>query len=310
MIRKTSRNVAQAAALVALLALFSGCDQVVHQAVQARRSVQADEPLHEETRTTNVPHQSNAALAVKAVNGSVVVNQTDRDDVQIVAHLKAVSPERLEAAIVVADRDESGRLSISVEWPEGKPRNREGCSFEVQIPDADDVTIRTSNGKAQLSGLGGKADVETSNGAVNVKGHNGPLHARTSNGEIAAIGVHGTIDASTNNGKVEIAEATDRVDAKTSNGAIVISLASDGPGPIDARTSNGPINLNLSRAMQGRLTLKTSNGAINVDSSCESQVVSAQKNRAVLDFGSSENQSSAETSNGAIEVKRLQEIAP
>ena len=277
-----------------------GCDNGPFQAFQ---------PLHEETRTISVPHQREAALEVDTVNGSVVVSQSDRDDVQIVAHLRAVSPERLGAAEVVADRDESGALSVSVDWPEGKPRSREGCSFEVLIPDAVDVTLRTTNGRIDLAGLGGKADLHTSNGAVEVKGHNGPLNATTSNGQIKATGIRGAIDVSTSNGRIEIADATSRVDAKTSNGAITVSLAPEGPGPINAHTSNGSITLNLSPVMQGRLTLTTSNGSVRVDPSCEAQVVSERKNHAVLDLGSSENHSSATTSNGSIQVQWAKRIS-
>jgi DUF4097 and DUF4098 domain-containing protein YvlB len=99
------------------------------------------------------------------------------------------------------------------------------------------------------------------------------------------------------------------VDAKTSNGAIAVSLAPEGPGPIDARSSNGSITLNLSPVMQGRLTLTTSNSSVRVDPSCEAQVVSERKNHAVLDLGSSENHSSATTSNGSIQVKRAKDIS-
>ncbi len=268
--------------MATLVGLFSGCN-IGHFHIF--------EPLHEETRTTNIPHQGNGTLEVDAVNGSIVVNQSDRDDVQVVAHLKATSPERLVAAEVVTHRDESGKLVVSVGWPEGKRHNREGCSFEVLIPDAIDVTLRTSSGTIELAGLGGKAELHTSNGTIKVKGHEGPLSVATSNGQI------------------KIADATSRVDAKTSNGAITLSLAPEGPGPIDAKTSNGSITLNLSPAMEGNLTLTTSNGSVNVDPSYDSQIVSERKKHAVLRLGSSENQSNAKTSNGSIHVKRAVDIS-
>ncbi len=272
MASKRTHNLAQMAALASLVGLLLGCD--------------AFRPLHLETRTTNIPHQKGAAIKVETANGSVAVSQSDRDDVQIVAYLRAVSQERLEAAEVVADRDENGALSVSVDWPEGKSRNREGCSFEVHIPDAVDVTLQTRNGRINLTGLDGKADLHTSNGAVEVKTHNGPLNVKTSNG------------------RIKVADATDRVDAKTSNGAIDVSLAPEGPGPIDAQTKNGAITLTLSPVMQGRLTLTTSNGSVRIDPNCEAKVVSERKNHAVLDLGSSDNPSSATTSNGSIQVQR------
>ena len=54
-------------------------------------------------------------------------------------------------AVYLAERQDNGALAVSVEWPEGKRRNREGCSFEIRIPDAVDPTLRTSNGPHQCS---------------------------------------------------------------------------------------------------------------------------------------------------------------
>ncbi len=221
----TSRRtvgLARLTALVALFGLLSGCGNDLGR------------PLHEETRTANLPHLGDTAIDVVTTNGSVTVNLSNRADVEITAHLRAVSAERLEAAKVVADRDEEGALSVSVDWPDGKPRNREGCSFDVLIPDALDVTLRTTNGRIDLAGLRGKADLHTSNGGIEVTVHGGPLDATTSNGQIKATDIKGTIDASTSNGRIEISDAVGRVDAKTSNGTIVVSLAPEGTGPVDA----------------------------------------------------------------------------
>jgi len=288
-----SRSLVQIAVLSALIGFASGCNQ----------AISFTQPLHEETRTSNAPHVEGETIQVVAVNGSVAVSQSDRDDVQIVARLKAVSAERLEAAKVVAERDDSGALSMSVDWPQGKRRNREGCSFEVLIPDAKGVTLRSSNGKIDLAGLDGEADLQTSNGTIAVKSHNGSLKARTSNGQISATGVQGVIDASTSNGRIDVTDATSRVDAKTSNGSVDVSLHSEGSGPINAHASNGSITLGLSPAMKGQLTLTTSNGSVNVDSSLEPQVVTRKKTHAVLNLGESEDRSTVTTSNGSIRVR-------
>lgn len=277
MTSSSARGLAATTALTALLGVLSGC---------GIGRFQMSPPLHEETRTLTIPHQKEAAVEVETVNGPVTVSQCDRDDVQIVAYLSAVSPERLAAAEVVADRTESGMLSVSVDWPEGKPLDREGCGFEVFVPDGVDVTLRTTNGGISLTGLGGKADLHTANGTIKVDGHSGPVSAETSNG------------------RIEIDGATGPVKAKTSNGTVAVSLAPEGSGPIDADTDNGSIILELSPAAQGRLTLTTKNGSIQVDPSCEAEVVSEQKNQVVLDLGGSDDQSSATTSNGSIQVKR------
>ena len=284
---------AELVALSVLIAVAVGCNI----------SIPGVTPLHKETRTSNIPHVNGAAIQVETVNGSVVVKQDEREDVEIVAHLKAVSAERLEATKVVTERDEHGALSISVEWPEGKPRTREGCRFEVLIPDATGVTLLSSNGKLELAGLEGDAELTTSNGSIVVESHSGAIKAKTSNGSISAMKSQGAIDVKTSNGRIKVLGATDRVMAKTSNGAVEVGLAAEGPGPIEVRTSNGTITLGLSSTMRGELTLSTSNGSVNVDSNLESKIVSKKKTSAVLDLGESGNSSSATTTNGSIRVK-------
>ena len=279
--------------LAALVSLTIGCNV----------SVPGLTPLHEETRVSNAPHVSEAAIAVDTINGAVSVKQEEREDVEIVAHLKATTAERLAAVKVVPVRGENGTLSISVDWPEGKPLNREGCSFEVLIPDATGVSLRSLNGRIELVGLEGEAELTTSNGSIVVKSHSGAIKAQTSNGTVTATKSRGAIDISTKNGRISISDATDRVVAKTSNGAVGLELAPDGVGPIEVETRNGSITLDLSPAMQGELKLSTSNGSVNVDSGLESKIVSKKKTSAVLDLDESENRSSATTANGSIRVK-------
>jgi DUF4097 and DUF4098 domain-containing protein YvlB len=297
MILQRIRVSARIVAFSVLVGMIAGCEDGMVFTIF--------EPLHEETRTANVPHESEAAIEVNGHNGSVVVRQSDRDDVQVETHIRALSPERLAGAEVVTQREESGKLRISVAWPEGKPRNREGCRFEVLIPEAAGVTLRTQNGEIELGGLAGEADLHTSNGSITVKGHDGQLKAKTSNGRIHLAGVRGAIGASTSNGRIEIADAITSVNAKTSNGGIAIALSPEGPGPIEARTSNGSITLELSPTMRGQMSLTTSNGSVKIDPQCEECIVSKAKTHAELDFGSSEHHSTATTSNGSIHVKRL-----
>ncbi|MEM9657863.1 MAG: hypothetical protein AAF961_05825 [Planctomycetota bacterium] len=294
----SSKNVRQlmcAASLATVAGLVSGCD--------IRLSLNQP-PLYKETRSVHVPHVGASALHVDSRNGSITAVQSDRDDVQVLAHLTATSAERLAAAEVAADRDEAGTLFVAIDWPEGKPLNREGCSFEVAIPDATDVVLRSSNGKIELAGLKGKADLTTSNGQIAVQGHGGPLEAITSNGPVKASAIEGTINASTCNGRIDLEGATNSVYATTSNGDISVSLAPEGAGPVNVRTSNGAVSLILSPVVAGQLILSTSNGAVQIDPSCEDQIISRRKQSATLEFDDSEVRSSATTSNGSIQVKR------
>jgi len=298
-------------ALGAVLALTgSGCVGTAYQP----RTVK-------ETRTINVPHISSSALQVTTGNGAVTVEAIDRDDVELVATLRATTAERLTNALVVAERDRSNTLVVRVDWPGGKPRNNEGCDFKILLPDAKGATIRTSNGSVAIVGLEGTADLRTSNGRLEVRNHGGDVKVHTSNGPVSVKGAAGAVDAGTSNGsasvsevegaitvrtsngKVEILEAKRSVTAGTSNGSIEIRLAQEGGGPVEAKTSNGGVTLAVGEGFTGELDLRTSNSSIRIDDLPGATTVADSKRHKQLRFGASDNQSHIETSNGSIRVR-------
>ena len=266
---------------VSLIALTSflvmGCDQMAS---------------HKATKNAVAEHVADTAFDVQTANGSINVVQADGDDVRIEARIRASTLERLEATNVVAERGDKGQLVVRVDWPEGKRSWREGCSFDIQLPSAAGVSLKSSNGSLSVRGLGGKAMLRTSNGSIKVGSHQGNVDAQSSNGSLEIVDVNGTIKA------------------KSSNGSIQVSLTDDSPGPVEARTSNGSIKLTLGSAFSGKLKLKTSNAKVKLDQLDPSvSVLSQDKKSAQLDFGGSDQQSSATTSNGSITVKS-QDKAP
>jgi DUF4097 and DUF4098 domain-containing protein YvlB len=263
------------------------------------------QPLHEATRTIEHDHAAESGLRVESANGSITVQKTERDNVQIVAHLRAISPERLEAAKTIIERKDDKTLAIRVAWPEDKRLGNEGCSFEIHIPDAVGLHLKTSNGKLQAVGLRGNAELRTSNGRVEIQDHSGPVIAKSSNGNIVVKGVSGAIDTETSNGKITIVGAPDSVRAKSSNGALRISFAPESTGPIDAHTSNGTVELELGTSFAGHLSLTTSNGSIELSELPSAQLVSSGKKHTELAFGDADHKSEVRTSNGSIRVRSV-----
>lgn len=259
--------------------------------------------LVEETRTLHAAHVPQAAVRIESANGGISVEQSDREDVEIRATVRALTQERLQATRIVVERDAQNGLLIRAAWPEGARKSREGCSLEVRIPDARDVRLQTSNGALQIRQLTGQADLHTSNGKIEVQAHEGPLIAQTSNGSVSASAVRGAMDVQTSNGKITVADATSSVKARTSNGAIHLTLAHESPGPITARTSNGSITLDLGEAFAGELELQTSNGSLNVAEIPGAQVTSKNRKHARLVMGNAGPPSAATTSNGSIHVR-------
>lgn len=250
------------------------------------------------SRTTQIAHVAGMPVKVATDNGSVEILRGQAADVEITAHIKAQTQERLDATTVVVVREASGRLNISVDWPESHRKGNEGCSFEIKIPDAVGVTIETSNGHIKLEGLGGLADLETSNGAIEVTRHDGEVRAHTSNGRVEVNDITGKANVRTSNGSVTLNQIAGSAEANSSNGAIDIRLSPTSPGPVFADSSNGSVKVEVGPAFNGVIDMRTSNGGITVDGA---QATGGKGNKKAT-VGSGGGDSTLSTSNGRIHV--------
>lgn len=266
--------------------------------------------MHQGSQTVNVPHVPGTMLRVNSSNGGISVHQYDGPDVEIVAHLKAVSAERLAAARVIAERDENNALCVFVDWPEGRRRSREGCTFEILVPDADGVVLQTSNGRLSLSGCSGTADLKTSNGQIEVSDHVGKLVGKTSNGRIEVERITGPVELESSNGAINVDDVTSSVGAKTSNGSVEIRLNHESAGPVVCATSNGSVDLTLGAMFVGELTAKTSNGRVYLENLQGAQVLSSGKTNVHVIVGEPAHKSTVKTSNGSIRVRQRLEPLP
>jgi len=248
-----------------------------------------------EDRRLTVTHVEGSGLQVTSRNGSIEVVADDSvDEVIVDVHLTcggssaAQAKERLQAAIVVIERDTSRMLTIRPEFP-GGPQNNDGANITVRLPGAVGASLSTSNGRVTTRGLAGALVVDTSNGRVIVDDHDGEARIHTSNG------------------RIEVRELSGSLDARTSNGKVHVALTDDAPGPIHVRSSNGSILAIVGAAFLGRIDFDTSNGRVKVTGS-EARLVreriSGGDGYAVV--GAADGpQSMLDTSNGSIELHIL-----
>lgn len=260
-------------------------------------------PLHEKTMSAVLPHQAGQAIDLETANGKIKVTRVSRSDVAIVTTLRCTSPERLEQTAVTPSRSADGVLQVGINWPDGKRKSREGYDITVEVPDAHDIKLRSSNGSITLKQLGGVAKIRTSNGSITVEDHAGPVEARTSNGKVRVERVQGDADLDSSNGSIKAYAIAGAVDAETSNGTVELVLGADSRGPINAKSSNGSIKVGVG-SLEGTLELKTSNGSLKIEDGLPGRVLEKSKKRAVLQFGrSGAPKSTLRTSNGSITVR-------
>lgn len=243
----------------------------------------------EQVTTIPVPHMAGSALIVTAHNGHITVHTASGSQVQVVATLRMTSDERLATTTITANRDTAGALVIAATPPGGSWQSNEGCGFDVSLPDVQNATLKSNNGRIELAGASGAAIVKTSNGSISISRHSG------------------SIDADTSNGRIEIDGASGPVKAETSNGSVRIVLGSGSAGPVNVETSNGAVTLQVASSFAGTISAKTSNGSISApearSGSTPISVDRSGRTQATVRIGTGGPDSSIRTSNGSITIR-------
>jgi hypothetical protein len=174
--------------------------------------------------------------------------------------------------------------------------------FEIRVPKITNVTVRTSGGSIETSGLAGAADVHTSGGSISVDDLTGSLKAHTSGGSITlreikgnatvetsggsitASSIAGPLEAHTSGGHVEVGDVTGDAVLRTSGGSV---KATNVGGRVMARTSGGSIEVSFARGNSKGGELETAAGSVDVtvDSTASLTVdASTSAGRIVTDF--------------------------
>jgi DUF4097 and DUF4098 domain-containing protein YvlB len=159
--------------------------------------------------------------------------------------------------------------------------------WEVRVPAQTRVTIDTSGGAIDVSGLRDAAHLETSGGGIHVRDHAGNLdcdtsgggitlneikgtvRAETSGGGVHAKAIDGSIHAESSGGSIELSGVTGDIDADTSGGGIRIV---DAGGKVRADTSGGGIEATFAKGNSAGGTLETSGGGIEVSLDSEADL--------------------------------------
>jgi len=130
--------------------------------------------------------------------------------------------------------------------------------FEIRVPKATSISVHTSGGSIDVSGLEAPAEVHTSGGSITVASLTGNLKAHTSGGSISLKEIKGNATVETSGGSIEASSIAGPLEAHTSGGHVEVE---DVSGDAVLRTSGGSIR---ARNAGGRVMAKTSGGSIGV----------------------------------------------
>ncbi len=120
-------------------------------------------------------------------------------------------------------------------------------SFIVRIPEGTPVSVQTSSGDINASGLSGPVDFEVSSGDLELEGLTGGTNARVSSGDIDAHGLGGRVALQSTSGDVVGTELTASVvSAHASSGDVDIDVVNP-PQRISASSSSGDVTISVPR---------------------------------------------------------------
>jgi hypothetical protein len=199
-------------------------------------------------------------------SGARIVITSKRDDLESLATFTFEGGS--EMARVTMKRIKTGG------WNRGL-----SLAYEIEVPSATQLDIRTSGGSISTVETRGEAKLRTSGGSIKVSDLEGPLNASTSGGSITLsdiVGnakistsggsirgsrVDGRLDAGTSGGSISLEGVTGDLEAQTSGGSIRIA---DAGGVVNASTSGGSLTVAFAPGNQAGGSLQTSGGGIRV----------------------------------------------
>jgi len=186
--------------------------------------------------------------------------------IEVVAHLIVDSDDAADAqieAIKAAIQFENNRLSIRTPSFPAPPILRGGwgphVEYDLVVPRAARLSLRTENGSTDVEGLTGEIKVVCRNGAVRVEGA-GKVDVEARNGTISLADVAADARAETSNGSITLARVHGMLAGKTRNGSLRYS--GDLPAGIDLESSNGGLRLTLPESSRFQLDAETDLGTI------------------------------------------------
>ena len=193
-----------------------------------------------EERTTTFP--STGSLRVSGgVNGGITVTSWDRDEVEVVATVRARAESASRAAELLGEVEiRASRGGLEADGPDNERREGWGVGWEIRVPRSIDLELRTTNGGIDVEGVAGNLEIQTTNGGIDLDR------------------VSGSVDGHTTNGGIHLALSGDRwsgrgIDLHTTNGGIRVEVPDGFDADLDVQTTNGGIELGFPVMVEGRI---------------------------------------------------------
>jgi hypothetical protein len=240
------------AVLGAALVLFTGA-ALAQEPVKSLACKQSDGGDSRQQRACEMREMTlpaTGSLNVDAApNGGITVKAWSKGEILLRAKVETWGDTKSEAESRLKEVKIATGAKVSADGPRTAGRSYYSVSYEVFVPSKIDLTLQTTNG------------------GVNITGVNGAIVANTTNGGLKLSNLAGKVSAHTTNGgvKVELAGSTwqgEGFDVSTTNGGVNIDVPADYSARLEARTTNGGVRSDLPMTIQGNHSGKRVNATL------------------------------------------------
>ena len=193
-----------------------------------------------ESRDERLPNGSTNYINPGA-NGSIKVHGWGSSDVLVRACIQAAGPSDSEARSLASQVTIArGAGMIEPSGPSNGDRHYWGVSYEVWVPNAANLDMKTNNGSITVAGVAGQIRFHTQNGSVHL------------------VEVAGDVDGSTMNGSLAIdlvgsGWKGNRLRAETTNGSVRLSVPQNFSARVEASTVNGRLKVDFPVTVSGEI---------------------------------------------------------
>jgi DUF4097 and DUF4098 domain-containing protein YvlB len=191
-------------------------------------------------RHTTVPLSGGRLDVEPETNGGVRIERGIGSNYSITACIGAGASTEAEAR-QAADATQLAIDGRGVRVKGGRQARNWSVQLIIEAPDGADVTVTTTNGPIDLTGVSGTFDAHASNGPIAIRNVRGMLSAHAQNGPISVEGSQGQIVVETANGPISVVLSGTRWD-----------------GRLDAQASNGPLDVKVPSRYQSGVEISSS----------------------------------------------------
>ncbi len=220
------------------------------------------------------------SLTVNADRGDIHVVGIDQNAVQIrvlrdVTHASDAETTRIlkEHHVVLQQHDndifvtaEESRPFGSVSWWRWWGQPNLNVHYQITVPRAFGVRLKTEGGDVEVATLDGNATARTEGGNLKFNGIEGKVNGETEGGNVEAVACHNELQLLTEGGSIAIEEFTGKgLQALTEGGSIVAEFAGPPRSDCTLRTEGGNVTVTIPETAAVNLDAHTDGGTTRTD---------------------------------------------